>query len=121
MNKGIVWARKAWHACPGGADGIEARASRMAVQAAAGALSMACPCDNVVMCTAPASSPTFTQVCGRTVLIDGRLWVFKRDLLVCESLCMIVGEQGTAVNDGVGAGWVCWGCSGGASLGAGAV
>lgn len=34
----------------------------MAVQAAAGALSLACPCDNIVMCAVPASPLTLSQV-----------------------------------------------------------
>ena len=34
----------------------------MAVQAAAGALSLACPCDNIVMCAVPASAGALSQV-----------------------------------------------------------
>lgn len=34
----------------------------MAVQAAAGALSLACPCDNIVMCAVPAGAVGTSQV-----------------------------------------------------------
>ena len=36
--------------------------SRMAVQAAAGALSLACPCDNIVMCAVHTPSDQLAQV-----------------------------------------------------------
>ena len=36
--------------------------ARMAVQAAAGALSLACPCDNIVMCAVLTPSDQLAQV-----------------------------------------------------------
>ncbi|BDA41543.1 probable cell division protein FtsZ 2 at N-terminal half [Coccomyxa sp. Obi] len=45
----------------GAGEASEAHAARMAVQAAAGALSLACPCDNIVMCAVPASAVALSQ------------------------------------------------------------
>ena len=44
-----------WHSAAGGGGPgkIDTATSRRAVQAAAGALALACPCDKIVMCAGP--------------------------------------------------------------------
>ena len=46
--------------------------SRMAVQAAAGALSHACPCDNIVMCAVLTPSDQLAQVRLHCLLLLGK-------------------------------------------------
>ena len=53
-----------WHSAAGGGGPgkIDTATSRRAVQAAAGALALACPCDKIVMCAVLAPPDQLAQV-----------------------------------------------------------
>ena len=56
-----LWQSTAGASGPGGR--IDTATSRRAVQAAAGALALACPCDKIVMCAVLTPPDQLAQVC----------------------------------------------------------
>jgi hypothetical protein len=114
--------------------GNEGRAARMAVQAAAGALSMACPCDNIVMCAVAASSPELQQVRGQPTYSLSAAVILKSIYIAVrtrshrprlrEQVCWMgvcVCGQGRVCGCAAGWGWQGGGGGGGAGIVAGAV